>query len=179
MQVYGSQAGICHPAVNTIEQKGNSVKNIISLGAGVQSSTMALMAAQGEIKPMPDAAIFVDTQWEPAYVYKWLDWLETQLPFPVHRPTAGDLRPFDNDWKLRKRFYKNIAKHLTADGVILINEVELYKAKVFIGELWDDRPKSPVGQFMDMVEGNGLRVESCYFLREVDGVSIFMMESKI
>ena len=42
------------------------MKHIISLGAGVQSSTMALMAAKGEIKPMPDAAILVDTQWEPA-----------------------------------------------------------------------------------------------------------------
>lgn len=67
------------------------VKHIISLGAGVQSSTMALMAAHGEITPMPDAAIFADTQAEPASVYKWLDWLETQLPFPVHRVTSGSL----------------------------------------------------------------------------------------
>jgi len=98
---------------------------------------------------------------------------------PFYPVLKGDLRPFDEDWKLRKGFYKNIAKHLAMDGVILINEVELYKAEVFIGELWDDRPKPPVGQFMDMIGGNGLRVESCYFLREVDGVSIFMMESKI
>lgn len=64
---------------------------IISLGAGVQSSTMALMAARGEITPMPDAAIFADTQSEPAAVYKHLDWLEKQLPFPVFRVTAGNL----------------------------------------------------------------------------------------
>lgn len=66
--------------------------HVISLGAGVQSSTMALMAAHGEITPMPDCAIFADTQWEPQAVYKWLAWLETQLPFPVHRVTAGDIR---------------------------------------------------------------------------------------
>jgi len=66
--------------------------NIISLGAGVQSSTMALMAAHGEITPMPDCAIFADTQFEPKAVYTHLDWLETQLPFPVHRVTAGDIR---------------------------------------------------------------------------------------
>lgn len=66
--------------------------NIISLGAGVQSSTMALMAAHGEITPMPDCAIFADTQWEPPAVYAWLDWLEKQLPFPVYRVTAGNLR---------------------------------------------------------------------------------------
>lgn len=60
------------------------MKHIISLGAGVQSSTMALMAAHGEITPMPDAAIFADTL-EPQNVYKWLDWLEPQLPFPSIR----------------------------------------------------------------------------------------------
>jgi hypothetical protein len=65
--------------------------HIISLGAGVQSSTMALMAAKGEIGPMPTAAVFADTKAEPASVYKWLDWLESQLPFPVHRVSRGDL----------------------------------------------------------------------------------------
>src|SRR5258708_5526165 len=65
--------------------------HILSLGAGVQSSTMALMAAHGEITPMPIAAVFADTQAEPPSVYTWLDWLEKQLPFPVHRVTAGDL----------------------------------------------------------------------------------------
>lgn len=59
--------------------------NIISLGAGVQSSTMALMATHGEITPMPDCAIFADTGAEPRKVYEWLDWLEKQLPFPVYR----------------------------------------------------------------------------------------------
>src|SRR5687767_3560347 len=58
---------------------------MISLGAGVQSSTMALMAAHGEITPMPAAAIFADTGNEPAGVYRWLEWLTTQLPFPVNR----------------------------------------------------------------------------------------------
>lgn len=65
---------------------------IISLGAGVQSSVMALMAARGELTPMPDCAIFADTQFEPQRVYDHLDWLETQLPFPVYRVTAGDIR---------------------------------------------------------------------------------------
>ena len=38
---------------------------ILSLGAGVQSSTMALMADQGAFGDKPDAAIFADTGWEP------------------------------------------------------------------------------------------------------------------
>lgn len=64
--------------------------HVISLGAGVQSSTMALMAAKGEITPMPDCAIFADTGAEPRGVYEWLDWLEAQLPFPVHRVMHKD-----------------------------------------------------------------------------------------
>ena len=63
----------------------------ISLGAGVQSSTMALMAEHGEITPKPDAGIFSDTQDEPKAVYKWLDWLETQLSYPIYRVSHGNL----------------------------------------------------------------------------------------
>jgi 3'-phosphoadenosine 5'-phosphosulfate sulfotransferase (PAPS reductase)/FAD synthetase len=63
---------------------------VLSLGAGVQSSTLALMAAQGEID-MPDCAIFADTKAEPKVVYEWLDWLEKELPFPVYRVSQGDL----------------------------------------------------------------------------------------
>jgi hypothetical protein len=65
--------------------------NVISLGGGVQSSAMALMAAAGEMTPMPQAAIFADTQAEPKAVYEWMDWLEKQLPFPVYRVSAGSL----------------------------------------------------------------------------------------
>ena len=64
---------------------------ILSLGAGVQSSTLALMIARGDL-PIVDAAIFADTGWEPVAVYEWLNWLETQLPFPVIRVSSGNLR---------------------------------------------------------------------------------------
>lgn len=65
---------------------------VLSLGAGVQSTTLALMAAHGEIEP-PDCAIFADTQAEPASVYEHLRWLMSPnvLPFPVHVVTRGDL----------------------------------------------------------------------------------------
>lgn len=58
--------------------------HILSLGAGVQSSTLALMFARGDLAPMPDAAIFADTGAEPQAVYTHLEWLKTVLPFPVH-----------------------------------------------------------------------------------------------
>ena len=56
---------------------------ILSLGAGVQSTTLALMAAKGEIDPV-DCAIFSDTQSEPKAVYEHLERLRSTLPFPVH-----------------------------------------------------------------------------------------------
>jgi hypothetical protein len=64
---------------------------VLSLGGGVQSSCMALMAAHGEIEPMPDFAVFADTQAEPQEVYDYLDYLEGKLPFPVYRVTKGSL----------------------------------------------------------------------------------------
>lgn len=65
---------------------------ILSLGAGWQSTTMALMAADGLIGPMPDAAIFADTQDEPRAVYEHLARLEAVLPFPVIRVSKGNIR---------------------------------------------------------------------------------------
>ena len=66
--------------------------HVISLGAGVQSSTMALMAAHEEITPMPKAAVFADTGAEPDSVYEWLDYLDTLLPFPVYKVNNGNLK---------------------------------------------------------------------------------------
>lgn len=65
-----------------------------SLGAGVQSTTLALMAAHGETGPMPDCAIFAEAGWEPKAVYDHLDWLRSPnvLPFPVHVVSAGNIR---------------------------------------------------------------------------------------
>lgn len=68
---------------------------IISLGAGIQSSTMFLMACHGELTPKPDAAIFADTQWEPPRVYEWLGYL-AEIGFkhgiPVIQGTKGNIR---------------------------------------------------------------------------------------
>jgi hypothetical protein len=68
----------------------NKPLRILSLGAGVQSSTLALMIARGEL-PMVDGAVFADTGDEGDLVYDWLSWLENQLPYPVHRVSNGRL----------------------------------------------------------------------------------------
>lgn len=65
---------------------------VLSLGAGVQSTALALMAASGELGEMPDCAIFADTGWEPKAVYDHLEKLKVVLPFPIHIVSAGNLR---------------------------------------------------------------------------------------
>lgn len=76
----------------------------ISLGAGVQSTVLALMADRGEHGlPKPDVAVFADTGWEPPHVYEHLSWLESQLSFEVVRVQNGNLR-------------ENIMKGVNPDG---------------------------------------------------------------
>lgn len=65
---------------------------VLSLGAGVQSTTLALAASRGDVGPMPDIAIFADTQWEPRRVRDHLERLRGMLRFPVHDVTAGSIR---------------------------------------------------------------------------------------
>ena len=78
-----------HPAERTT--------HFISLGAGVQSTVLYLLACAGEIAPLPRAAIFADTRWEPTAVYEHLAWLEgLRLDVPIVRVSAGDL--YANTW---------------------------------------------------------------------------------
>ena len=67
---------------------------ILNLGAGVQSTTLALIASEGKLLDPPDAAVFADTGWEPAAIYRHLEALKPQLSFPVYVATAraGSLR---------------------------------------------------------------------------------------
>jgi hypothetical protein len=71
---------------------GEPTIRILSLGAGVQSSTMALMADEGAFGIKPDAAVFADTGWEPDSVLKHLEWLKKQLSYPVHICKKGNLK---------------------------------------------------------------------------------------
>ena len=66
---------------------------VLSLGAGVQSSCLALMAERGEYGlAKPDLAIFADTGWEPQAVYDHLDWLQSELTYEVVRVDNGNIR---------------------------------------------------------------------------------------
>lgn len=63
---------------------------VLSLGGGVQSTTLALMSERGDL-PKLDCAIFSDTEGEAEKVYRWIEWLRTQVSFPIHRVSAGNL----------------------------------------------------------------------------------------
>jgi hypothetical protein len=67
---------------------------IISLGAGVQSTTVILMAARGALDARPDCAIFADTGWEPRRVYAHLEWLKREVGqvIPIHCVHRGNIR---------------------------------------------------------------------------------------
>ena len=61
---------------------------VLSLGAGIQSTMLALMATHGEVGPMLDCAVFADNGWEPGAVYRHLAWLIAPivLSFSVMSP---------------------------------------------------------------------------------------------
>ncbi|MDH2426476.1 hypothetical protein [Sphaerisporangium sp. TRM90804] len=67
---------------------------VLSLGAGVQSSTLLVLAVDRAL-PRYDAAVFADTGWEPAEVYahlRRLEQLAATADIPVLRVRAGDIR---------------------------------------------------------------------------------------
>jgi len=66
--------------------------NVISLGAGKQSTFMLLEALNGRFGIIPDFAIFSDTGCEPEYVYETLEWLKNKVaPFPIITVSTGNL----------------------------------------------------------------------------------------
>ena len=74
-----------------IDKDRRRTLTVISLGAGVQSSTMAIMAAKGDLPPV-DVAIFADTGNEPKAVYTYLNYLSNILPFPIFKVRKGNIK---------------------------------------------------------------------------------------
>ena len=73
---------------------------VLSLGAGVQSSTLYIMSSNGDL-PLLDCAIFADTQTEPSDVYKYLDYLQNadfKHKIPIYIVTAGNLEEDAREW---------------------------------------------------------------------------------
>ena len=114
---------------------------ILSLGAGVQSSTLALMIEKGEV-PMVDAAIFADTMGEPKTVYNWLNWLEKQLSYPVYRVSKGNLKEDNIQFLIGKHKFSHIPLHtknkITGKGGISRRQcTNLYKIQPVVQKVRD------------------------------------------
>ena len=67
---------------------------VLSLGAGVQSTTLLRMIIHGELPPV-DHAVFSDTGWEPQPVYDHLETLQKECDtagIPLHIVSNGNIR---------------------------------------------------------------------------------------
>ena len=86
---------------------GKQSLTALSLGGGVQSTVLALLLDRGLLPgyPLPDVAIFADTQWEPRAVYDNIEWLKSQLSYPIVVATAGDLRQATHEFRTPHRQY--------------------------------------------------------------------------
>lgn len=112
---------------------------ILSLGAGVQSTTLALLSANGEL-PKLDAAIFADTGWEPRGVYDHLDRLErevlTPAGIPLYRVNNGNIR----DDVLDPNKMRSIPAHTRdpetgEDGMLGRKCTQVYKFQPIMGQV--------------------------------------------
>lgn len=109
---------------------------VLSLGAGVQSSTILLMSCKG-ILPKLDAAIFADPHWEPAHVYRHLWWLAEQAAIariPVYIASKGSLKANVLEWMVK--------------GV----EDESWASMPFYVKTVSEQSQTSLGQVSDMSE---------------------------
>lgn len=81
---------------SVVASESADLRRIISLGAGVQSTTMQLLAIEAELVEPVDFSVFSDTGWEHRDVYEHLDalekWSMEQAGIPVYRASHGNLR---------------------------------------------------------------------------------------
>jgi len=129
---------------------------VLSLGAGVQSTTLALLAVEG-VLPRPDAAIFADTGWEPQRVYDHLDRLAAVLAdasVPLHRVPAGNLRDAVTfDAAIRKGGARDLP--LNGEAFLHRSRVPLDMAPIdrITSHEWHDRQTNLIDQLADAEAG--------------------------
>lgn len=83
---------------------------VLSLGVGVQSSTLFLMSCMG-VLPKIDFAINSDTQWESKATYAYREYLEQigkRYSIPIYVTTAGNIRSDALNARMRVDEYKEL-----------------------------------------------------------------------
>jgi len=121
--------------------------NVISLGAGKQSSYMLLTALGGAYQYKPDLAIFSDTGCEPSYVYDYLNWLKnyvkSKYDFDIIVINGGNLIGQTLDYyKGKNKLGASLPFFLSKGGIIRrqctgdykINPIKRYYQKIRNGK---------------------------------------------
>jgi len=125
---------------------------VLSLGAGVQSSTILLMACRGELEK-PALAIFADTGWEEPRTYAHLNFLEDEAKkagIPLLRVSSGNVRDdLLNAAEMKTRF-QQIPLFMRRNGKLQMGRrhcTEVYKMRPIrrkLRELLDVGPRARI-----------------------------------
>jgi hypothetical protein len=122
----------------------------VSLGAGVQSSAMLLMLDAGDLRPRPVGALFADTGWEPAAVYRNLAYLESVCTIPITRVSAGNLRDQLMAHARGEGRFASPPLHVAGEGMLRRQCTREFKIEPMLAELRRRGygPKRPVTQML-------------------------------
>jgi hypothetical protein len=148
---------------------------VLSLGAGVQSTTVLLMSAAGEL-PRLDGAIFADTGWEPRAVYRHLDRVEAAAEaagIAVYRVSKGHLRRDALDPAHR---FASMPLHVRnqdgGKGMIrrqCTREYKLDPIRAAVRHLWQQAGRPPVEQWIgiSLDEAQRMRTSDVRYITNV------------
>ena len=148
---------------------------VLSLGAGVQSTSVLLMSAAGEL-PRLDAAIFADTGWEPRPVYTHLAKLQAVAEaagIAVYRVSKGHLRRDALDPAHR---FASMPLHVRrpdgGKGMIrrqCTREYKLDPIRAAVRQLWRQHGRPPVEQWIgiSLDEAQRMRTSDVRYITNV------------
>lgn len=152
---------------------------VLSLGAGVQSTVLALKGERGEFGRKPDCAIFSDTGWEPRKIYAHLDWIQSQVSYPVIQVSAGNLR---EDCLRNARGEQQTGKRSTLPAFAIGDDL---RASPIMRQCTRDYKVDPINRKIRELlgAGKGERVPSGVFAEQWIGIStdemIRMKDSRV
>lgn len=120
----------------------------ISLGAGVQSTTLLLMADAGEILPRPDVAIFSDRGWEPKSVYDNLERLKRECSIDIVTVSAGNIQT-DSVEKSEKRGFVTLPMFSSVGGGMMrrqcTKDYKIFPVRNHLKEMYPGTGRIPEG----------------------------------
>ena len=129
--------------------------NVISLGAGKQSTYMLLTALEGKYGVKPDYAIFSDTGCEPRYVYDQLQWLKEycwgNYQFEIITVSQGHLLSDVEEYVDGKTKRASQLPFFLEDGGIVMRQCTAdYKIQPLRRKLQEIRGKRPINLWIGM-----------------------------